>query len=181
MSWLKVLVKTATLAALGSILIKISEQGQIKGTANVIKGDVIEIDGQKIKLYGIDALELEQLCYIKSRPWHCGLAAKKQLAEKIEGKSLTCITKDTKQDNIPEAECFVAGKNLNAWLVGQGWAIADRKKSRDFISDEILAQRNLNGIYQSEFLKPSLWREINQPELTLNSEPSILNHQPSNY
>ena len=170
MSWLQVLVKTATLAAIGMILIKVSEQGQIKGTANVIKGDVIEIDRRKIQLYGIDALELEQLCYIKGQPWHCGLTAKKKLAEKIEGKSLTCIPKDTKPGNLPEAECFVAGKNLNAWLVGQGWAIADRKKSRDFLSNEILAQRNLTGIYQSEFLKPSLWREINQPELTLNSD-----------
>ena len=176
MSWLKVLVKTVALATLGSILITISEQGQVKGTAKAIKGDVIEIDRQRIKLYGIEAPELEQLCYIKSKPWHCGLAAKQRLAKKIADKSLTCLKREQKKDNMPLAECFVEKENLNAWLVGQGWAIADRQDSRNFISHEIIAQRNLKGIYQSEFLKPSLWREINQPELTLNSETLIFNH-----
>ena len=170
MSWLKVLTKTLTVAALGVVLIEISEQGQIKGKADVIKGNIIEIEQQKIQLYGIDAPELEQLCYVKGKPWQCGLTAKQKLAEKIAEKSLTCLVREQKKDLIPLAECFVGKQNLNAWLVEQGWAIADRQHSRSFISHEILAQRNHKGIYQSEFLKPSLWREINSPELTLNSE-----------
>ena len=176
MSWLKVLIKTVTVAALGIILIEISEQGQIKGKAYAIKGNIIEIEEQKIQLYGIDAPELEQICYVKGQPWQCGLTAKQKLAEKIAEKSLTCLIKEQENNHIPLAECFVGKQNLNAWLVEQGWAIADRQNSRNFISHEILAQRNHKGIYQSEFLKPSLWREINSPELTLNSEDLILNH-----
>ena len=176
MSWLKVLTKTLTVAALGVVLIEISEQGQIKGKANAIKGNIIEIDEQKIQLYGIDAPELEQICYVKGQPWQCGLTAKQKLAEKIAEKTLTCRIRKQESDRLPLAECFIGQKNLNAWLVEKGWAIADRQNSRSFISHEILAQRNQQGIYRSQFLKPSLWREINTPELTLNSEELILNH-----
>ncbi|MGK7937270.1 MAG: thermonuclease family protein [Xenococcaceae cyanobacterium] len=176
MSWLKVLTKTLILAGLGAILIETSEKGQIKGEAHVIKGNIIEIDRQQIKLYGIDAPELEQICYVNDRPWQCGLTVKQKLVEKIEGKSLTCLTREQKNDNVPIAECFLGRQNLNGWLVEEGWAIADRQNSRSFISHEILAQRDHKGIYQSEFLKPSLWREINPPELTLNNDETILNH-----
>lgn len=176
MSWLKVLTKTLTVAALGVLLIEISEQGQIKGKAQAIKGNILEIEQQKIQLYGIDAPELEQLCYVKGKPWQCGLTAKQKLAEKIADKSLTCLIREEENERIPLAECFIGKKSLNAWLVEQGWAIADRQNSRSFISHEILAQRNQKGIYRSQFLKPSLWREINSPELTLNSDEPILNH-----
>ena len=176
MSWLKVLTKTIMVAALGVLLIEISEQGQIKGQANVIKGNMIEIDGQKVQLYGIDAPELAQLCYVKGQPWQCGLTAKEKLADKIGDKSLTCLIREQKNEHLPLAECFIGKKNLNAWLVEQGWAIADRQNSRSFISYEILAQRSRKGIYRSKFLKPSLWREINSPALTLNSDEPILNH-----
>ena len=176
MSWLKVLTKTITVAALGVLLIEISEQGQIKGQANVIKGNMIEIEEQKIQLYGIDAPELEQLCYVKGQPWQCGLTAKQKLANKIVDKSLTCRIKEQENEQIPLAECFIGRQNLNAWLVEQGWAIADRQTSRSFISHEILAQRNHKGIYGSQFLKPSLWREINSPEFTLNSDQPTLKH-----
>ena len=176
MSWSKVLIKTLILGALGSILIKISEQGQIKGEADVIKANLIAINQQTIKLYGIDTPELAQLCYVKGLPWQCGLTAKRKLAEKIKGESLTCLIREQESNNLPLAECFLGRENINAWLVDNGWAIADRQNSRSFISHEILAKRNKQGIYQSKFLKPSLWREINPTELTLNREESILNH-----
>lgn len=176
MSWLRIFIKTITVAALGAVLLEISEQGQIKGQANVIKGNIIEINQQKIKLYGIDAPELAQVCYVKGIPWKCGLTAKRKLTEKIEGKSLTCLGKEQNNYNILMAECFLGRQNLNAWLVEQGWAVAERQDSRSFISYEILAKRNHRGLYQSEFLKPSLWREANYPAFTLKSEQPTLNY-----
>lgn len=174
MSWLRIFIKTITVAALGAVLIDMSEQGQIKGQADVIKGNLLEIDGQKIQLYGIDAPDLSQVCYIKGKPWQCGLTAKHKLIEKIDGKSLTCLGKKRENNNILMAECFVGRQNLNAWLVEKGWAVAERRDSRSFISSEIIAKRDRRGLYQSEFLKPSLWREANPPEFTLNNEQLMI-------
>lgn len=174
MSWLKIFIKTVSVAALGAVLLELSEQGQIKGQAHVIKSNLIEIDRQKIQLHGIDVPDEAQICYIKGKPWQCGLTAKRKLTEKIEGKSLTCLGKKREHNNILMAECFVGRENLNAWLVEQGWAVAERRDSRSFISSEIIAKRDRRGLYQSEFLKPSLWREANPPEFTLNNEQLII-------
>ena len=43
-----------------------SYSGEISGYAKVIDGDTIRIKGNKIRLYGIDAPENNQLC---SKPW----------------------------------------------------------------------------------------------------------------
>lgn len=176
MSWLRILIKTVSVAALGAVLLEMSEQGQIKGKASVITGNIIEIDQQKIKLHGIDTPELEQICYVEGKPWQCGLTAQRKLTQKIEGESLTCLGKERNNNDILMAECFVGRQNLNAWLVEQGWAVAERQDSRSFISHEIIAKRDRRGLYQSEFLKPSLWREAHPPALTLNNEQLMINH-----
>jgi endonuclease YncB( thermonuclease family) len=52
----------------------------------VYDGDSIKVEGQRTRLYGIDAFELSQTCLDeRDRPWRCGIAAKAALAERIEG------------------------------------------------------------------------------------------------
>ena len=59
---------------------------------DVYEGDTLEIEGQRARLYGIDAFELGQTCLDgRGRPWRCGIAAKAALAERIEGQTLQCV------------------------------------------------------------------------------------------
>ena len=47
------------------------------GIANVIDGDTIIISGVKIRLHGIDAPEIKQLCVDPyNNKWKCGISAK---------------------------------------------------------------------------------------------------------
>ncbi len=62
----------------------------VAGTASVIDGDTIEIHGQRIRLHGIDAPEIRQLCRLDGRPWQYGKDADAALAEKIALRAETC-------------------------------------------------------------------------------------------
>ena len=53
--------------------------GATFGTARVIDGDTIQVAGQRIRLYGIDAAEINQLCQRKGVLWLCGVEAAKTL------------------------------------------------------------------------------------------------------
>jgi endonuclease YncB( thermonuclease family) len=48
--------------------------------------------------------------------------------------------------------------NLNQWLVLNGWAIAYRKYSRDYVEAETAAKSIETGIWAGEFVLPWEWR-----------------------
>jgi endonuclease YncB( thermonuclease family) len=70
-------------------------QDSIVGIASVIDGDTIEIHGQRIRLFGIDAPESSQLCV---RPtgerWRCGQRASFALADRIGRATVRCEPRD---------------------------------------------------------------------------------------
>ena len=57
------------------------------------------------------------------------------------------------------AECFINNKNINKFMVRNGWAIAYRYYSSDYINDEKIAKNNKAGIWQGKFQEPYLYRK----------------------
>jgi hypothetical protein len=57
------------------------------------------------------------------------------------------------------AVCYVGSTDLNAWLVRNGWALADRRYSRDYVPEERRAEADEAGIWQGEFVPPWDWRQ----------------------
>jgi hypothetical protein len=56
------------------------------------------------------------------------------------------------------AVCYVGSTDLNAWLVRNGWALADRRYSRDYVPEERRAEADGAGIWRGEFVPPWDWR-----------------------
>ena len=48
--------------------------------------------------------------------------------------------------------------NINAKMVGNGWALAYRKYSKDYVSEETLAKSRREGMWRGEFEPPWEWR-----------------------
>lgn len=132
----------------------------IVGTASVIDGDTIEIHGQKIRFHGIDSPESTQLCKTaEGKDYRCGQHAALALSDQIGRKTVTCQQKDTDRYKRIVAVCSVEKKNLNAWMVSQGHALAYRQYSKDYIEHENLAKTGKLGVWQGQFDAPWDWRK----------------------
>ncbi len=56
------------------------------------------------------------------------------------------------------ARCTVAGEDLEKWMVANGWALAYRRYSLDYVDEEAGARAARRGIWASAFVKPWEWR-----------------------
>src|SRR5262245_41953882 len=50
------------------------------------------------------------------------------------------------------------GASVSAWMVCEGWAVAYRKYSQDFVVHEATARAAKRGIWRSAFVLPWEWR-----------------------
>ena len=145
--------------ALALCLLATPALADMAGNATVIDGDTLEIHGQRIRFHGIDAPESDQICRVDGKPWQCGKDATNALADKIARQPVTC--EDLGRDRYDRiiARCAVAGEDMGAWMVANGWALAYRRYSLDYVDEEAATQAAQRGIWASEFAKPWEWRQ----------------------
>jgi len=121
---------------------------------NVVDGDTIILNGEKIRFSGIDTPELKQTCMDKDQEVLCGVLAKVLLIEKIGSKTPTCISEGKDMYKRTLAECFVDDESLSSFLVRSGYAFAYRKYSKKFVEDEEFAKKNKLGLWSMKFQFP---------------------------
>jgi endonuclease YncB( thermonuclease family) len=133
-------------------------ESPVVGVASIIDGDTLEIHDQRIRLHGIDAPESGQSCEKDGRQYRCGQQAALALADKIGRAPIRCEQRDIDRYKRIVAVCRLGAEDLNGWMVRQGWAIAYRQYSRDYVDDETAAQAAKAGIWAGRFIEPSKWR-----------------------
>jgi endonuclease YncB( thermonuclease family) len=111
-------------------------QVPIEGDAVVVKGDTLEIGGQRLHLHGITAPDEG--------------ASSRMLADRIGQSNVSCKSKGTETRVV----CVVGGIELNAWMVEQGWAMADRREGADYVRLEDLARKFGRGIWATSIQLP---------------------------
>jgi endonuclease YncB( thermonuclease family) len=137
----------------------IASAADLVGQASVIDGDTIEIHGQRIRLFGIDAPEHDQLCEAGGAQYRCGQQASLALADRIGKQTVDCVPHDVDQYGRVVAVCSARGEDLNAWMVSQGWALAYRHYSTAYVPDEDVAHMAGAGIWRGTFDAPWDWRQ----------------------
>tara|TARA_B100000767_G_C19532129_1_gene437059 strand:+ start:9 stop:485 length:477 start_codon:yes stop_codon:yes gene_type:complete len=121
---------------------------------NVVDGDTIHLDGEKIRFTGIDTPELQQTCIKNGNINFCGVTAKEILIKKIADNKIECIREGKDRYKRTLAECFVNNESLSSYLVRSGFAFAYRKYSKKFIIDEDYAKVNQLGMWSMKFEYP---------------------------
>lgn len=133
--------------------------GVVEGRAKVVDGDSLEVRGQRIRLFGIDAPEGRQECRNASgQPYACGDVARDALSDLIGRSSVLCERRDTDRYGRWVSDCFVGSVNLNQALVRQGHAVAYARYTKKYVADEAHARSEKLGLWSGQFERPSKWR-----------------------
>lgn len=150
---------TLTAALILFAALTYSEARTVSGVASVIDGDTLEIHAQRIRLHGIDAPESSQTCTNQDGSrWRCGQKAAFALADHIGTRPIACTGAKTDRYGRLIAVCHLDAEDLNSWLVLNGWAVAYRRYSHDYVPQEDTAKAARAGIWSSSFTLPEDYR-----------------------
>ena len=153
------------------LLTAIAEAADITGPAKVREGDQIQIGASKIRLGGIDAPAVDQLCLNNTgERWTCGVAARDELIKHTDGKDWTChVRQAADRRGRVVARCEVDGEDVQKWMVKNGWALSYARVSHDYDADEAAAREAKAGMWQGAFIAPWDWRVRNKKTTILGA------------
>lgn len=154
-----IFVLTASFSII-SFPVSASEIGQknLYSITRITDGDSLRAGDTRIRLHGIDAPELKQICERKG-PYACGKQAHQFLINMIgERAELICEHLDTDRYKRLVMRCYHRGLDIGAAMVRSGWALAYRRYASDYIADEADAKQHKRGLWAGEFQTPEAWR-----------------------
>jgi endonuclease YncB( thermonuclease family) len=94
------------------------------GQASVIDGDTLEIHRTRIRLWGSDGPESNQLCRgEESEQYRCGAQAANDLDAFIPRRPVNCVPFSLDRYGRTVATCSVDGADIGEWLVRKGLAL----------------------------------------------------------
>lgn len=125
---------------------------------SVIDGDTIVLEGKRIRLFGIDAPEKSQPCQIQEAAVACGIIARNVLIGFVAGVPVQCVREDVDRYGRDVSRCYAEGYDLSAGMVRAGYAVAYRKYSLSYVSEEETAKRLKHGMWKGSFVMPWDWR-----------------------
>ena len=148
------LTRTLAIVALAAAALP-AMASTVSGSARVVDGDTIAIQGQRIRLHGINAPESDQTCSEQGRAYACGQVATQAMREAIGNRPVTCQGRERDHYGRLVAVCHNAwGEDLSRRMVDEGWATAYRRYSHDYVSAESRAKRLGLGVWAGEFQDP---------------------------
>ena len=126
-------------------------------------GDSFVLNGEEIRLWGVDAVELSQFCQKAGRDYPCGQLAKSHLKNLIGHHDLRCEKMPASpKETRTVAKCFIGDVDVGREMVLSGWAIDYRYFSEGFYAEaEIYAREKKNGVWEGTFQQPRNWRKFN--------------------
>ena len=145
--------------------------------ANAIDGDTLFMLGVEVELFGIDAVERDQVCQDSDgADYPCGRVATQTLQRLVQNNDVICnplfavgntrivavcelVTEESDPPRRPEE--FMTGyrpNNLSRILVEKGYAVGVGIAEETFSREQLQAQTLRAGIWQGSFEPPHAWR-----------------------
>jgi endonuclease YncB( thermonuclease family) len=148
----------AFFAALVAVILRLDAIAtrQSAGTPVIIDGDSLVLSGVRIRLKGIDAPEIGQVCAGPKGAFDCGREARAVLRKLIGTSQISCEGWQYDKYQRLLAECRAGLKSLNREMILGGWAIA----YGGYAAEEAAARRAKSGLWAGTFDRPQDWRKM---------------------
>lgn len=131
---------------------------RLAGAVRAIDGDTLELAGRRVRLVGIDAPELGQVCGETLRPVRCGADAREELRRLVAGDGVECRVSGRDRWARDLATCRAGESDLGAAMVRAGHAVAAGR----YAAEEREAREARLGIWAGPFELPSVWRQAHR-------------------
>ncbi len=131
----------------------------LTGAPTVIDGDTLEVQGQRLDLYGVDAPEIDRTCAADGKTYPCGIVARAALMDLTAGASVECTIKRGDETGRVIATCLAGGYDLAAGMAHTGWGVAKRNLSERNVPVENRARKAGRGLWRGTFTPPWEWRK----------------------
>ncbi len=152
--WFMTNIRWAMAALLLTTTLPLPAAETLSGVARVQDADTLEVAGEEVELYGVDAPQLEQRCELGGLPYDCGLIAAGRLAELLAGHTVRCEPHGPGRYTRVIATCTAGGQDVAEALVRQGWALAYRRFTDRYVPAEAQARQQQRGMWRAG-TKPS--------------------------
>ena len=144
---------------------------------NAIDGETLFLRGVEVKLFGMDAVESDQVCQDgDGLDYPCGRRATLALQALLQKSQVVCFPLfavnaqrvvaacelvDAGQDMPTDPRDFIGGggpNNLSRIMIAKGHALGVGMGAESFQEEQSRAQQRRLGIWQGPFQLPSAWR-----------------------
>jgi endonuclease YncB( thermonuclease family) len=145
--------------ALATVLAASLATGPVPANAQaVLDGGTIVLEGRDVRLWGIDAPDLDEAC----GGWAAGRLAAAALQKLIGNRSIVCQARGLDHQGRIFGKCRAGGVDLGATMVREGWAWALVEYSRDYVEQEAQAKTENLGVHEHQCEPASQWRQAHR-------------------
>ncbi|MGE4350748.1 MAG: thermonuclease family protein [Bdellovibrionales bacterium] len=136
----------------------------VDGVAVVEDTGLLRIDGQRIKLWGIELLSPDQQCWQDGTAWLCGEETLFALKHFVAGRLVHCAIEIPADEEGPaQAQCYRwkhgQRKDIAQHMIEEGWALEKGEASGGIYFDaEQEAQGAKRGAWSGRFQTPQDWQ-----------------------
>ena len=133
-----------------------------QGRVYVSDGDPLHMGEDRLRIWGVDTPESDQVCFLDRQPVMCGEMVRNALAEFIGRRSVRCEYKDWNEGQLglypPRAvvRCSVRGVDIGDWLISRGLAAPNYTPA--YMNVGRLACDGQVGLWAGAWANPSDWR-----------------------